>query len=496
MNSANKAETFPRPSHSAIMTWAFLVTGAIAAAVVVTASVFNLPVAIFAFLPLVLAVGVLLIWNTHLGICFTAFAIIPLGIVQIEVASITLNLPEVFILTLFAKEAYRFIARNESISRAFDWKTIVLYVAASGIGILTGLLRGNGGIAILQDFRQFTEYIALFVLIVHRVSTRRQIMQILVAFIGGGLIVAVHGIVQHFFPFDIPGNQLLSDLVFHGSARSGSFYGSTPLGAMMVLCAGPAVGLLLGTRGGVVHAMLSVAIGVLVLAAVYTQTRASWFAMAIMFFFVFVSIRKSRKLYIVSTLAVVLFAIILGPFVWQRLSKLHITKAERSLHERVQYYTTAWHIFRAHPVVGLGWGCYYNLSDILSNGRYVETQPAQRLGGGVVPSSTVHSAYLQLTVKAGLFGLMGFAFIIFRWLALLLAVQRAHPPDRQDHYLFIGTAGAVVGYLFHSALENFFQWPVMSQSFWMLLGLTVVMGARLVSEGHIERRPRSSEPGV
>ena len=478
-----------------MMTWAFVLTGVVAATVVIAASLFNLPVAIFAFLPFVLAVGVLLIWNTHLGICFTTFAIIPLGIIQIEVASITLNLPEMFILVLFAKEAYRFIARNERISRDFDWKTIVFYVGVSGIGILTGLLRGNGGVAILQDFRQFTEYIVLFVLIVHRVSTRRQIIQILVAFVSGGLLVALHGIVQHFFPFDIQGNQLLSDMVFHGGARSGSFYGSTPLGAMMVLCAGPAVGLLLGTRGGAVHALLSVSIGLFALAAVYTQTRASWMAMSIMFLFVFVSIRKSRKLYVVSITAGLIFAIVLGPFVWQRLSKLQITKAERSLHARVQYYTTAWHIFRAHPVAGLGWGCYYSQSDILANGRYVETKPAHRLGG-VVPDATVHSAYLQLAVKAGFLGLMGFALIIFRWLAMLLAVRRAPPPDQQDHYLFIGTAGALVGYLFHSVLENFFQWPVMSQSFWMLLGLTVVMGARLVSDGRIDTRAQPNETVV
>jgi O-antigen ligase len=492
MSSANKAQAVHRPQSDPTITWAFILAAAVASVAVISASVFDLPIMLLAVLPVALAVGTLLVWNTRMGICFTAFAIIPLGVVQVEVASITLNLPEVLILTLFAKEAYRFLARSEKLSAAFDWKIVVLYVVASAIGIFTGLARGNGAVAILQDFRQFTEYIIFFALIVHRVSSRREIIQILVAFVSGGLLVAFHGIIQHFFPFDIPGNQLLSDMVFHGGARSGSVYGSTPLGAMMVLCAGPAVGLLLGTRGGLVHALLVGTIGMLVLAAVYTQTRASWMAMAIMFFFVFVSIKKSRKVYVLSTVAVLIFAIVLGPFVWQRLSKLQITKAERSLHARVQYYTTAWHIFRAHPIGGLGWGCHYSLSDILSNGRYIATKPAQRLGGDPIPDSTVHSAYLQLTVKAGLLGLLGFALVIFRWLVLLLAVHRARPPNQQDHYIFIGTAGALVGYLFHSSLENFFQWPVMAQSFWMLLGLTVVMGTRLVAEGHIEARTSSA----
>jgi len=57
-----------------------------------------------------------------------------------------------------------------------------------------------------------------------------------------------------------------------------------------------------------------------------------------------------------------------------------------------------------------------------------------------------------------------------------------------DHLLYVGVTAGVLGYLFHCSFENFFQWPVMAQSFWLLLALSTVLEARITD------RDASPEP--
>jgi len=46
--------------------------------------------------------------------------------------------------------------------------------------------------------------------------------------------------------------------------------------------------------------------------------------------------------------------------------------------------------------------------------------------------------------------------------------------------MFACVTAGVLGYLCHCTFENFFQWPVMSQSMWLLLGLSTVMAAMII----------------
>ena len=54
------------------------------------------------------------------------------------------------------------------------WKALVLFVSMALLGVLTGLARGNLPKAVFQDFRQYVEYIALYLLVAQRVRSRRQ----------------------------------------------------------------------------------------------------------------------------------------------------------------------------------------------------------------------------------------------------------------------------------------------------------------------------------
>lgn len=450
------------------------VTGLAALGIVAVA---HLPLILALALPLAVMACVVLVWNTWVGLCFAAFAIAPLGIVQVEVASVTVGLPEVLILVLFLKESIVFLRKGETFSARVPWKALAVFLVASLLGVITGLRRHNGAVRVLQDCRQFTEFVVLFLLVAHRVESRRQVTQLLVCFLLGSTLVGLHGILQRFTGMGIPGHQILSDLVHHKGIRSGSFYGSTPLGALMVLAVGAGISVALAAQSRFWRLAVGGCILVCVCAAVFTYTRASWLAMFLVFGFVLIGIRKTPWVVAVSVCCAVLFAAALGPMVAERLAKLSFSKAERSLRERVHYYTAAWHIFREQPVRGLGWGCYFSINDILANERYVSTpRPSE------TATATVHSAYLQVLVKAGLLGLVSFLAVILAWLRKVGAAYRIGDRQERDFGLFVGITAGLLGYLAHSAFENFFQWPVMAQSFWLMLGLSTVMAARLLAE--------------
>jgi hypothetical protein len=81
-----------------------------------------------------------------------------------------------------------------------------------------------------------------------------------------------------------------------------------------------------------------------------------------------------------------------------------------------------------------------------------------------------------------------FLFFLAPWLNALRSERRNKERNAPDHNLYIGVAAGVLGYLIHALVENFFQWPVMAQSFWLLLALTTVMAARLDQYGSIDAR--------
>ncbi len=189
-------------------------------------------------IPVLATIALLILRNTFVGLCCCAFSITPLGIVQYEVATVTLGLTEVLILALFAKEFVRRITGLRARPQFVPTLGLTLYLSAAALGVITGLLYGNGTTRVLQDFRQFTEYILLFLLILYAVRTRRDIKRLGALFVLGSTLIGLHGIVQRFTGEGIPGQQILSDLIYHKGIRSGSFYGATPLGALMVLSAG------------------------------------------------------------------------------------------------------------------------------------------------------------------------------------------------------------------------------------------------------------------
>lgn len=450
----------------------------------------DVPLQQAAGLPL-LVLGLLLVyWNTHWALCFAAFAIGPFGVVQQEIFGVTINLPEAVILALAAKEGIRFLARRETFPRALPLVPLVLFIGAAAIALGTGFARGNEPVRVLQDCRQFTEYLVLFWLVIQRVAGRDEALRIALSYVLGATVLAIHGIVQQFVPVGIGPVQIASDLDLYSGIRSSSFYGATTLGGLLVLGMGPAAGVALSSKRRGLQLLMGACMLLCLIAIILTRTRGSWLGLAVALALIGVSVRPSGKVLAAAAGAGIVLALTLGPVVLSRLYTLADPVEDSSLMARAQFYATAAHIGRAHPVLGLGWGCYYDIEAILRAGKYVATPLDAAAGAELSPNdATVHSAYLQLFVKTGLLGTVAFLGLLVAWIERVWRGRNTRFQTDATHALFIGITAGLAGYLFHSTFENFFQWPVMAQSFWLLFGLSFALAPPLETQ-----RPRYGAP--
>ncbi|MFP4501488.1 MAG: O-antigen ligase family protein [Candidatus Hydrogenedentota bacterium] len=421
-------------------------------------------------LPLGILALTLLAVNSQWALCLAAFAIMPLGDVRREVFDVTVNFPEVLIHAIVAKEFVRFVLHRESLQRIVPLWPVLFFAGTALLGVVTGHLNQTSPKHVLQDFRQFSEFIVLFLLVVQRVRSRQQVMQLLTCFTIGATVVAVHGILQRHTGMGVSPEKIASDIRLYHAIRSGSLYGATALGGLMVLTVAPAIGVALTTKSRLLKLCIAVCLVLCLLVTIYTKTRASWFAMVLAILYIAAFIRPGMRTLAVTALCVLFLGALVGPTLVDRLSTLSTPKEDTSLMERAQYYTAAAHIATAHPLLGLGWGCYYDIDTILQQEEYVDVpRPPD------APDATVHSAYLQLLVKTGVIGLVGFLSVVFVWFERLWSAQHTAVRQSKEHVLTVCIGAGIAGYLAHSAFENFFQWGVMAQSFWLLLGLSLVM---------------------
>lgn len=481
----------PTRRQVAIFAVATALSSALAAVLVLG---FEVPWQKAAFLPLLVSGSVLIAWNTHWALCFAAFAITPFGVVQLEILGVTLNLPEVLILALAAKEGYSFLVRRERLSPILPARTLTLFILSALAAILTGVLHQNGILHVLQDCRQFTEFLLLFWLVIHRVAGREEALRIAFCYVVGATLLALHGIVQQVVPVGIIPTQVSSDLDLYRGVRSTSFYGATTLGGIMVLAIAPALGVLLSSKRRAVHVIMALCMFLCAVAIVYTRTRASWIGLAVAIALIALSIRPKPRLIASALGAIALLGLLLGPLVVQRLYTLTDPQKDDSIIARVQYYAAAARIGQENPLLGLGWGPFYEINSLLGIEPYVvpvldETLAAEVVEGEPEEEATVHSAYLQLLVKTGLFGVVAFGAVLTVWLARIWAARFIRFQGDSAHGLFVGITAGLAGYLLHCTFENFFQWPVMAQSFWLLFGLSFLLAPRAEDRGPTYRVP-------
>ena len=300
-------------------------------------------------------------------------------------------------------------------------------------------------------------------------------------------MLAAHGILERFTSFGIPLNQVLSDAIYHGGTRSGSFYGSTPLGGLLVLTICGAVGLILSTDSRKKQFFLGACTAACLATIVFTNTRASWIAL---FLGLVVGIldgaqehghdhggRGVRPALQSGSGAA-------GGHAHGQ-NRVHQGRAVAPRTGRLLHRGVVRLPGLSASRIGMG-RLLYDVGRV-ANGRFIPRPKFREIDPSFSSErATVHSAYLQLLVKTGLLGLAGFGLFVYQWLRNMWRTCRLRDRDEREFNLAIGVSAGLLGYLVHSGLENFFQWPVMAQSFWLFMGLSAVMlHGLLANDGHI-----------
>ncbi len=135
-----------------------------------------------------------------------------------------------------------------------------------------------------------------------------------------------------------------------------------------------------------------------------------------------------------------------------------------SSNSRSQYWQVAWQEWKQHPFLGTGAGTFQF--------TWLEDRPGY---GGV---KQVHNVYLEQGTETGVFAflaLTGFAVLLVAYTAR--ATWRSEPLGNR-RILLSGLTGALVLYLFSSALEWHWYIPASTLIFFILAAITVKLAAR------------------
>ncbi len=152
--------------------------------------------------------------------------------------------------------------------------------------------------------------------------------------------------------------------------------------------------------------------------------------------------------------------------------------AERTLHWR-----TAYQLFRAHPVLGTGYGTFRVLS-LEPMGKEWYSQRAARAGGMLAPGYA-HNEFLQMLADDGAIGGALFVLLVIMMYVTAFRVAVRHP-DPAWRRLGLGGAVAVTAFLFQNMVGVTFRQTGTVTFFWLWLALLVLATDHL---------PRGAEQG-
>jgi len=199
-------------------------------------------------------------------------------------------------------------------------------------------------------------------------------------------------------------------------------------------------------------------------ALLLTMTRGAWLAAVAGLAALVLLVRSRRLLAIAAGLVVVLvvFSFIYANDTGRTISiqALFSSSPDRNVHTRIELWKTAWRLFVANPILGVGMGDY-------------SIEAAKMLAGteGVLTVSDSHNVPLHILATRGLVGFLPFVFFwvtVFRVLAHTM--KDAQRRSRAFQYA-AGAAAVAVVMLVGSLTENNIDDEEVFNTFMLILGL-------------------------
>ncbi|HEY0753322.1 MAG TPA: O-antigen ligase family protein [Ktedonobacteraceae bacterium] len=332
--------------------------------------------------------------------------------------------------------------------------------------------------------------------------TRSDVKRLLGAFLGCALIVALAGLLQHFFF----ASQLQPP---KGDGRAHAMYGSAnsiglffdyalPMGiALLVFQLGKA----LKTHSNWWVCLLILAGFVPLVGVLYlSQSLGSALALPVALLFILaLSVRDRKKLLIGAIILIVLVAaggIVLRHQIAHFLSTWHDNnKGISTISKRYYLWMSAWHMIQAHPLFGVGmdnWLCYYSLNNVCTLSStihphyWVTLVPGTNLPTGLRDEPNLshpHDIFLHVWVSMGIFGLLAFVGLLalFFWLfaRIMRTMRRSSSGEIAGlEWLVLGVGGAMLAALCQGLIDSAFLEQDLAFCFWMLVAALLILRAQ------------------
>jgi O-antigen ligase len=292
----------------------------------------------------------------------------------------------------------------------------------------------------------------IFFVVINVLRTPRQlrfyIFLVLVAF----MIYPARGALTNY----VTGNTLFGRVIWNKS-----YSNPNDLGAMTLLTTGLALAIAtVRTERRRVRWAVGLCVPVMIVIMLLTQSRGVFIGLIVGFAPVLLAqIRKRPSFALPVIIAIIATGVLIPATVWHRLggiSKLTSTETiaeadpEGSAEQRFAIDETAWRIFRDHPLIGIGIGCYQQANDLYS----------PELG-----KRDAHNTYLVLAAELGVPGLLLWLGLVGSVLLQVRRYRRSFAVDAAPIRI-VWIERAVVGFL----VAGFFGSYAGITMFYLILG--------------------------
>ena len=314
------------------------------------------------------------------------------------------------------------------------------------------------------SMRFFVFHVTCFLIVLLMVSSikRYSQLQLLVAVVGAGLLVAaLYGCYQGYIGVDVVASQQDLSLNAGMPGRIYSFFDNpNNFAEILVMLIPLMLALLINARtfGGKFLAL--VVVGVSVVSIGFTYGRSCWIGLAgaVVLFAAFQNWRLVPLLVVVG--------VIIIPFlptsIYNRILTIGNMEDSSTLY-RFSIYKATGNLLKDYGLRGVGLG-----SDIMQS--VFEQYPP--MSDGNYPIHT-HNNYLQMWVEVGFFGLLSYLAVIFGQLKAGIKAF-THSTDKKLKYMLSAAISAMCGILVVSIAEYTWFYPRNMFLFWFLFGVIAV----------------------
>lgn len=393
---------------------------------------------------------------------------------------------------------------------------IIIFLLASGISVLIAYEHQVA----LRAFREEVFDPILYVMLaMFCLRTRQDVIRLLLAMLGSGLLVALLGMAQYFLfrsQLVLESDGIRRVHAMYGSANSiGLFFDYVlPIGLALILLKMRTTSVIFRSRWVRIGA---IAICVPLLLVLYlSQSLGAWIAIFVAALFIIALKFNNRKVVLLSGLVFVI-ALSVVVLVFNRPISAIIFEHHASvagvgtLTKRLYLWQSALRMIHDHVWFGVGmenWLCYYSYNTVcldpaqLNHHYWILRDPVTHALTGLQDEPTLshpHNIFLHVWVSMGIFGLVAFiaVLVLFYWLFARILVSLRNAKTEYDPYLrwmTVAVGAAMLAALIQGLVDSSFLAQDLSYCFWMLVAALLLLRVLTGTpwRGHLKQKHAAS----